>query len=183
MVPSTRSAPDARFPTAKARIGIAAAIGPLVSRLAGRVAKKNDLERVRPLVVGPLAKIIRPMLKSPTSSVLGPVDTAPYDAFMVEASALGTVGGPNTDARGRALNTEGSVIPGLYTAGNAGGTPTKGFYGGAGGTTSLGLVFGYLAGREQPGGRMTPVHLVGGVDHSETCCSTVRLGGQCETVR
>jgi 3-oxosteroid 1-dehydrogenase len=142
--------PDVRFPaaTAKARMGIAAAIGPVVSKLAGRVAKKNDPERLRSLVVGPLAKIIRPVLKSPKSSVLGPVDTAPYYALKVEASALGTVGGPKTDALGRALDTEGRVIPGLYAAGNAGGAPTKGFYGGAGGTISLGLVFGYLAGRE-----------------------------------
>ncbi|WP_179443403.1 hypothetical protein [Rhodococcus sp. ACPA1] len=36
----------------------------------------------------------------------------------------------------------------LYAAGNSGGAPTKGFYGGAGGTISLGLVFGYLAGQE-----------------------------------
>lgn len=67
-------------------------------------------------------------------------------ALEVHASALGTVGGPRTDARGRALDTDGRVIPGLYAAGNAGGAPTKGFYGGAGGTISLGLVFGYLAG-------------------------------------
>ena len=119
-----------------------------MSKLAGRVAKKNDPERLRSIVVGPLAKIIRPVLKSPRSSVLGPVDTAPYYALKVEASALGTVGGPRTDALGRALDTDGKVIPGLYAAGNAGGAPTKGFYGGAGGTISLGLVFGYLAGRE-----------------------------------
>lgn len=145
-----KNSPDARFPaaTAKARLRIAAAIGPIVSKLAGRVAKKNDPERLRSLVVGPLAKIIRPVLKSPRSSVLGPVDTPPYYALKVEASALGTVGGPRTDALGRALDTEGRVIPGLYAAGNAGGAPTKGFYGGAGGTISLGLVFGYLAGRE-----------------------------------
>ena len=142
--------PDARFPaaTAKARTRIAAAIGPIVSKLAGRVARKNDPERLRSVVVGPLAKIIRPVLNSPKSSVLGPVDTAPYYALKVEASALGTVGGPKTDALGRALDTDGKVIPGLYAAGNAGGAPTKGFYGGAGGTISLGLVFGYLAGRE-----------------------------------
>jgi succinate dehydrogenase/fumarate reductase flavoprotein subunit len=142
--------PDSLFPaaTAKARMGIAGVIGPVVDRLAGRVAKRNDPERLRSILVGPLAKIIRPMLKSPKSSVLGPVDTAPYYALKVEASALGTVGGPKTDALGRALNTEGNVIPGLYAAGNAGGAPTKGFYGGAGGTISLGLVFGYLAGRE-----------------------------------
>jgi succinate dehydrogenase/fumarate reductase flavoprotein subunit len=145
-----RYSPDARFPaaTAKARRVIAAAIGPVVSKLAGRVAKKNEPDRMRSLLVGPLAKIIRPVLNSPKSSVLGPVDTAPYYALEVEASALGTVGGPKTDALGRALDTEGRIIPGLYAAGNAGGAPTKGFYGGAGGTISLGLVFGHLAGRE-----------------------------------
>jgi 3-oxosteroid 1-dehydrogenase len=145
-----KNSPDARFPaaTAKARVLIAKAVGPLASKIAGRVAKRNDPERLRSVVVKPLAKIIRPVLKSPRSSVLGPVDTAPYYALEVEASALGTVGGPKTDALGRALNTEGKVINGLYAAGNAGGAPTKGFYGGAGGTISLGLVFGYLAGRE-----------------------------------
>jgi len=142
--------PDVRFPaaTAKVRTRIAAAIGPIVSKLAGRVAKKNDPDRVRSILVGPLARIIRPVLNSPKSSVLGPVDTAPYYALEVEASALGTVGGPKTDALGRALDTDGRVIPGLYAAGNAGGAPTKGFYGGAGGTISLGLVFGHLAGRD-----------------------------------
>ncbi|XRQ10556.1 FAD-dependent oxidoreductase, partial [Actinomadura welshii] len=145
-----RFSPDARFPaaTAKARATVAAAIGPVVSRLAGRMARKNDPERMRAIVVGPLVKIIRPVLKSPKSSVLGPVDTPPYYALEIHASALGTVGGPRTDAAGRALDTEGNVIPGLFAAGNAGGAPLKGFYGGAGGTISLGLVFGYLAGRE-----------------------------------
>ena len=142
--------PDARFPaaTAKARQRIAALLGPVVNTLAGRAARSNDPERLRSIVVAPLARIIRPVLDSPRSSVLGPVDTAPYYALKVEASVLGTVGGPRTDANGRALDTDGHVIPGLYAAGNAGGAPTKGFYGGAGGTISLGLVFGYLAGLE-----------------------------------
>lgn len=145
-----KNSPDARFPaaTAKARQRIAAAIGPVVNKLAGRAARKNNPEKLRAAVVGPLAKIIRPVLDSPRSSVLGPVDTAPYYALEVKASALGTVGGPRTDASGRALDTTGQVIPGLYAAGNAGGAPTKGFYGGAGGTISLGLVFGHIAGRD-----------------------------------
>ncbi len=145
-----RYSPDALFPaaTARSRQLIAAAIGPVVNKLAGRAARSNDPERLRSVVVGPLAKIIRPVLNSPRSSVLGPVETAPYYALEVEASALGTVGGPRTDARGRALDTRGQVIAGLYAAGNAGGAPTKGFYGGAGGTISLGLVFGHLAGRD-----------------------------------
>lgn len=145
-----RLSPDARFPaaTARARRRIATAIGPVVNKLAGRAARSNDPERLRSVVVGPLARIIRPVLNSPRSSVLGPVETPPYYALEVQASALGTVGGPRTDAHGRALDTRGEVIPGLYAAGNAGGAPTKGFYGGAGGTISLGLVFGHLAGRD-----------------------------------
>lgn len=144
-----RFSPDATFPaaTARARRLVAAAVGPVVSRLAGRVARADDPERMRSRVVGPLARIIRPVLKSPQSSVLGPVEAAPFYALKVEASALGTVGGPRTDALGRALDTDGAPIPGLYAAGNAGGAPTKGFYGGAGGTISLGLVFGHLAGK------------------------------------
>ena len=55
---------------------------------AGRAARANDPERLRSVGVGPLAKIIRPVLESPRSSVLGPVDTAPYYALKVEASAL-----------------------------------------------------------------------------------------------
>ena len=130
------------------RTAIAKLIGPVANKAAAQTAKKADFDRLRSLVVGPLAAIMRPVLKSPRSSVLGPVDTAPYYALKVEASALGTVGGPKTDASGQVLDTAGRVIPGLYSAGNAGGAPTKGFYGGAGGTISLGLVFGHVAGRE-----------------------------------
>lgn len=142
--------PDALFPaaTAKARMAVAKLIGPAANRAAHKAAQEADFDKLRSVVVGPLATIMRPVLKSPRSSVLGPVNRAPFYALKVEASALGTVGGPKTDARGQVLDTEGKVIPGLYSAGNAGGAPTKGFYGGAGGTISLGLVFGHLAGRE-----------------------------------
>lgn len=144
-----KNSPDARFPAvaAKARMLIGRTIGPVVNKLAASAAAKSDPEALRKAVVAPLAKIIRPVLNSPRSSVLGPVEKAPFYAVKVEASALGTVGGPRTNSRGEALDTAGNVIPGLYAAGNAGGAPTKGFYGGAGGTISLGLVFGHLAGR------------------------------------
>lgn len=145
-----KASPDALFPaaTAKARAAIAKLIGPVANKVASKAAKDADFDKLRSMIVGPLAAIMRPVLDSPQSSVLGPVETAPFYALEVHASALGTVGGPKTDARGQVLDTEGNVIPGLYAAGNAGGAPTKGFYGGAGGTISLGLVFGYLAGRE-----------------------------------
>lgn len=134
--------------TAKARNVIAKAIGPVANKVAAKAAKDADFDKLRSVVVGPLAAIMRPVLKSPRSSVLGPVQQAPFYALKVESSALGTVGGPRTDARAQVLDTEGNPIPGLYSAGNAGGAPTKGFYGGAGGTISLGLVFGHLAGQE-----------------------------------
>ena len=47
--------PDARFPaaTARARTRIAAAIGPIVSKLAGRLARKNDPDACAPSPSGP----------------------------------------------------------------------------------------------------------------------------------
>ena len=137
------------FPAAtmKAQLGLAQAIGPVVNFAAKRVAKRNDSEAIRKALVVPLSKFMRPVLKSPRSSTLGPLNKAPYYAVKVHASALGTVGGPVTDASGRVITKAGQVVPGLYSAGNAGGAPTQGFYAGAGGTISLGLVFGHLAGK------------------------------------
>lgn len=131
-----------------ARRLIAKAIGPVAGRVMGGVAKAHNPDRMRTVIVPALTKVMRPSLENPASGTLGPVDTPPYYAVKVEASAIGTIGGPRTDAQGRVLNPEGQVIPGLYAAGNAGGATTHGFYGGAGGTIVLGLVFGYLAGRD-----------------------------------
>lgn len=143
------AAPDAQAPaaTAKAREIIAKIIGPVASKGAGIVAARLNPATLRSMIVGPLTAIMRPVLKSPQSSTLGPLNKGPFYAVKVHSSALGTVGGPKTDPQGRVLNTEGEVIPGLYAAGNAGGAPLGGFYGGAGGTISLGLVFGHLAGQ------------------------------------
>ncbi|GAA4476753.1 FAD-dependent oxidoreductase [Enteractinococcus fodinae] len=143
------AAPDAQAPaaTAKARATIAKLIGPIASKGAGFVAGRLNPDTLRSMIVGPLTKIMRPVLKSPQSSTLGPINKGPFYAIKVHSSALGTVGGPKTDAQGRVLSTNGDVVPGLFAAGNAGGAPLGGFYGGAGGTISLGLVFGHLAGR------------------------------------
>lgn len=139
---------EARFPSTNAKMQgtIAKLIGPVVNYLGGRTAENLDPEKLRDAVVPILSKIVEPVMKSPESSVLGPVEKAPYYAIRTQSSALGTVGGPKTDAYGHVLRADGSVVEGLFSSGNAGGAPTKGFYGGAGGTISLGLVFGYLAG-------------------------------------
>jgi 3-oxosteroid 1-dehydrogenase len=77
---------------------------------------------------------------------LGPVDTAPYYAVPVSVGAMGTKGGPRTDRDGRVLHVNGSVIPGLFAAGNAMAGATGKAYGGAGGTLGPAMVFGYRAG-------------------------------------
>ena len=58
---------------------------------------------------------------------------------------LGTKGGIRTDVHGRALRDDGSVIEGLYAAGNVS-SPVMGHtYPGPGGTIGPAMTFGYLA--------------------------------------
>ncbi|EID11596.1 FAD-dependent oxidoreductase [Mycolicibacterium phlei] len=84
---------------------------------------------------------------TPAGRTLGPIDTPPYFAVPVSIGAMGTKGGPRTDADGRVRHVNGSVIPGLFAAGNAMAGPTGKAYGGAGGTIGPAMVFGYRAGR------------------------------------
>src|SRR5690606_36367209 len=80
-----RFSPDARLPgrPAAARARGGAPIGPVVCKDAGRAARKRAPARRRSRVVGPLARVVRPLLKGPKSSVLGPIDTPPYYALEV----------------------------------------------------------------------------------------------------
>jgi succinate dehydrogenase/fumarate reductase flavoprotein subunit len=80
------------------------------------------------------------------ASTLGRLDEGPFYAVPIEPGALGTSGGPRTDAHGRVLDTRLHPIPGLYAAGNVAAAPTAMAYGGAGGTIGPILVFGRLAG-------------------------------------
>ncbi len=83
---------------------------------------------------------------TPALQTLGPIDTAPYYAVPVTVGAMGTKGGPRTDADGRVLHVSGDPIPGLYAVGNAMAGVTGKAYGGAGGTLGPAMVFGYRAG-------------------------------------
>ncbi|MBB1039600.1 3-oxosteroid 1-dehydrogenase [Dietzia natronolimnaea] len=76
---------------------------------------------------------------------LGPVRKAPFFAAKMVPGDLGTKGGANTDVHGRVLRSDGSVIQGLYAAGNAS-SPVMGHtYAGPGATIGPAMVFGYLA--------------------------------------
>jgi 3-oxosteroid 1-dehydrogenase len=83
----------------------------------------------------------------PPFCTLGVIDEPPFHAVELEAGALGTCGGPRTDADARVLDLDGNPIGGLYACSNAMAGVTAGAYGGAGGTLGPGMTFGFIAGR------------------------------------
>lgn len=78
---------------------------------------------------------------------LGKIEKGPFYALPVYSGALGTNGGPRTDEDGRVTRYDGSVIKGLYAAGNAAMNPVGPLYPSAGGTIGPAMTFGYLAGK------------------------------------
>ncbi|MEV4551343.1 3-oxosteroid 1-dehydrogenase [Nonomuraea wenchangensis] len=76
---------------------------------------------------------------------LAPLWLPPFYAFKIVPGDLGTKGGLRTDARARALRADGSVIPGLYAAGNASGAVMGHSYAGSGSTIGPAMTFGYIA--------------------------------------
>jgi 3-oxosteroid 1-dehydrogenase len=88
-----------------------------------------------------------PAMGDTPQSTIGPLDTAPYYAVRVYSGALGTKGGPRTDANGQVIDVDGNRIGGLYAAGNVMASVMGMTYGGAGGTLGPAMVFGFLAGR------------------------------------
>lgn len=76
---------------------------------------------------------------------LGPLDRPPFYAIKIVPGDLGTKGGLRTDARARVLREDGSVIAGLYAAGNAAAPVMGRTYAGPGATLGPAMVFGYLA--------------------------------------
>ncbi|MCS7480580.1 3-oxosteroid 1-dehydrogenase [Umezawaea endophytica] len=79
------------------------------------------------------------------NSCLAPLWAAPYYAFKIVPGDLGTKGGMRTDARARVLRPDGSVITGLYAAGNASAAVMGHSYAGAGSTIGPAMTFGYVA--------------------------------------
>ncbi|RSM38030.1 3-oxosteroid 1-dehydrogenase [Amycolatopsis balhimycina DSM 5908] len=76
---------------------------------------------------------------------LGPLDKAPFYAVKIVPGDLGTKGGLRTDEHAQVLREDGSVVPGLYAAGNASAAVMGRTYAGPGATIGPAMVFGYLA--------------------------------------
>ena len=77
---------------------------------------------------------------------LGTIERAPFYAAPCHRVILGTKGGPRTDAEGKALRPDGSVIRGLYCAGLAMANPIGTKAVGAGTTLGPCLTSGYICG-------------------------------------
>jgi len=86
-----------------------------------------------------------PRLPNPNLAAL---DRPPFYAVKVVPGDLGTKGGLVTDARARVLRADGTVIEGLYAAGNASAAVMGRSYAGAGATIGPAMTFGYLAVRD-----------------------------------
>ncbi|WP_328442507.1 3-oxosteroid 1-dehydrogenase [Amycolatopsis sp. NBC_00438] len=76
---------------------------------------------------------------------LGPLDKAPYYAVKIVPGDLGTKGGLRTDEHAQVLREDGSVVPGLFAAGNVSAAVMGRTYAGPGATIGPAMVFGYLA--------------------------------------
>lgn len=76
---------------------------------------------------------------------LGEISHPPYYAAKLVPGDLGTKGGIRTDVHGRALRDDGSIIEGLYAAGNVSAPVMGHTYPGPGGTIGPAMTFGYLA--------------------------------------
>ena len=85
------------------------------------------------------------------NSCLGAIAEPPFRAFPMPPGFLGTKGGPRTDAGARVLRPDGSVIAGLFCAGNAMANPfgSKGV--GAGTTLGPCLAWGTIAAKSALG--------------------------------
>ena len=76
---------------------------------------------------------------------LAPLAKAPFYAVKMVPGDLGTKGGLRTDERARVLREDGSVISGLYAAGNASASVMGHSYAGPGATIGPAMTFGYIA--------------------------------------
>lgn len=79
-----------------------------------------------------------------TNSTLGKVEQAPFLAMSINRSIVGTKGGARTNVKGEVLRDDGSVISGLYAAGNAMANPIGTRAVGAGTTIGPCMTWGYI---------------------------------------
>ena len=83
-----------------------------------------------------------PRLKNPN---LGPIEKGPFYAMRLWPGEIGTKGGLLTDREGRVLDTQGTIIEGLYCVGNNSASVMGPAYAGAGSTLGPAMTFAFRA--------------------------------------
>lgn len=86
---------------------------------------------------------------------LGPLEKGPFTAFKVVIGDVGTKGGIVTDTDSRASREDGTVVEGLYAAGNNSASVRGRTYPGPGSTIRPAAVFGLRTARHM-GRRLDP---------------------------
>jgi 3-oxosteroid 1-dehydrogenase len=81
------------------------------------------------------------------NSNLGPIERTPFYAVALYPADVGTSGGILTDQFARVLRADGSIIDGLYAAGNCTASVMGRRYVGAGASIGPSMTFGYIAAR------------------------------------
>jgi len=94
--------------------------------------------------------------EQPANPSLGTIEKPPFYAVQVHVGALGTKGGPKTNAKGQVLHISGRPIPGLYAAGNVMAGVSGPIYWGGGSTIGPAMTFGYICGKNGARENSTP---------------------------
>ena len=76
---------------------------------------------------------------------LAPIEKGPFYAVQVVPGDLGTCGGVRADKNGCVVRVDGTIIEGLYAAGNVAGNAFGRVYPGPGATIGQGLSYSYAA--------------------------------------
>jgi 3-oxosteroid 1-dehydrogenase len=79
------------------------------------------------------------------NACLGPVAKPPFYAMEVKAGDLGTKGGLLTNEHAQVVRQDGTVVSGLYAAGNSSASVMGNYYPGAGGTIGAAMTYAYIA--------------------------------------
>lgn len=88
---------------------------------------------------------------------LAPIEKPPFYAVQMVPGDLGTKGGLVMDEHARVLRADGSIIEGLYVAGNNSASVMGNTYPGAGSTIGPAMTFGYIAAKHLAGGAIRPI--------------------------
>jgi 3-oxosteroid 1-dehydrogenase len=83
---------------------------------------------------------------------LGTIEEGPFYAAPLVTGDAGTCGGALINEHAQVMRPDGSVIAGLYAAGNSTASLSGPYYAGAGLSIGASSVFGYIAARHMAGG-------------------------------